>query len=195
AADQRQAAAELVRLAAPEADGRIRPEHPFALGLVDVDRAAERVGPLDHGAVVVRMRDRDHRDPAFVPDAVDELVIEVRDAVPQDVARAALDEQRALTDGERRRAADPEDPAVVADFGLVALEEVFPRDPDLAGVVWDVLTLVLADRARGGRLVGRRVLRRARLAQVARHPAVRSRSATHSTCGVCGNMSTGRARV
>ena len=63
------------------------------------------------------------------------------------------------------------------------------------GVVRDVLARVLADRAGAGRLLARRVLRAAGPTQVRRHQDRASSSATHSTCGVCGNMSTGRART
>ncbi len=95
---------------------------------------------------------------------------------------------------KRRLAADAEDAVVVAHVCLVAVEELLPLDPHLAGVVRNVLARVLADRALGGRRRRRRVLRSARLAEVRRHGSDRSSSATHSTCGVCGNMSTGRAR-
>ena len=62
------------------------------------------VRPLDHRGVVVRVRDRDRREPAFGADPRDDLVVEIRRAVPEDVAGARLDEERALADRERRLA-------------------------------------------------------------------------------------------
>ena len=169
-------------------DRRIRPHHPLPLGLVQVDRAAERVRPLDHRAVVVRMRDRDRGEAALAVDALDELVVEERDAVPEDVAGRALDEQRALADRERRRAADAEHAAVVADVGLVVVDEVLPAQPDLPVVVRDVLPRVLADRAGARRLVGGGYCVAARLAEVVvtAAPARAARRTRRAACaGTC----------
>src|SRR6476646_672072 len=143
----------------------------------------------------MRMGDRDRAEPAFGRHAVDQPVVEIRDAVPEHVAGAALHEQRPLADRERGLAADAENAVVVSHVGLVAVEELLPRHPDLAGGVRDVLTWVLTDRTGRWRLVRRRIVRCAGLAEIRRHAVARSRRATHSTCGVWGNMSTGRARV
>ena len=84
----------------------------------------------------------------------------------------------------------PSTPAVVPNVGLVVRDHVLPRQPRLP--------FVRAGRTAAGPRRSRthpaarrlRVLRSARLADPGRHD-VRSSSATHSTCGVCGNMSTG----
>ncbi len=67
----------------------------------------------------MRVRDRDRREPPFGADPGDDLVVEIRRAVPEDVAGARLDEERTLADRERRLAPDAEDAVVVADVGLV----------------------------------------------------------------------------
>ena len=115
-----------------------------------------------------------------------------RQAVPEHVAARRLDEQRALADAEARLHADAgEARLLLADVGVVPRAHVVVRDPLLA-LLGDVLPLVGADRTVGGRLVGLGELRAAGLAEERRH---RVSSATVSTCGVCGNMSTGRART
>ena len=195
AADQRQPAAEVVRLALP---GRIagsgRSAHFRSASWSRIGHA-KRVRPLDHRRVVVRMGDRDRRQPALGRDALDDLVVEVCDAVPEHVAGVALDEQRALADREARRAADAEDAVVVADVGLVPVEQLVERQPGLAGVVRDVLTRVLADRAGAGRRIARRVLRAAGPTQVRRHQD-RARAARRTRRAACAGTCRpgGRAR-
>ena len=72
----------------------VGPHDPLAVVLVQQDRAVERTPPLDHRRVVVRVRDRDRVQRA---DAVDRLVVEQRDAVPQDVRRPAARAGRCRT--------------------------------------------------------------------------------------------------
>jgi hypothetical protein len=57
----------------------------------------------------VRVRDRDRGDAAELLDPRAELVVEERDAVPEDVSTGRLDEERALADGEARLAAEPDE--------------------------------------------------------------------------------------
>src|SRR2546423_14075431 len=85
-----------------ELDPLVRAHHPLAVGRVQVDGRVEGARPLDHRRVVVRMRDRDRADPAELLDPRAELVVEERDAVPEDVAAPARspDEERALADRE-----------------------------------------------------------------------------------------------
>jgi len=68
--------------------------------------AAERVAPLDHRGIVVRVRDRDAGDAAKGAHDLDGGVVDEADAVPQDVAVRRADQQGALGDRERRRGAD-----------------------------------------------------------------------------------------
>jgi len=102
----------------------------------------------------VRVGDRDRGDPAELLDARAELVVEERDAVPEDVAARArrLDEERALADREARLAADPDETRrLLANLGAVVSPERLERRPPLT-VAADVLPLVLADRAARRRL-------------------------------------------
>jgi hypothetical protein len=93
----------------------------------------------------VRVRDRDRIEAARRPDVRADLVVEERDAVPQDVPAGRADEQRALADREARLAADPDEPRrLLADLGAVVTAELVERRPALA-VPADVLALVLAD--------------------------------------------------
>src|SRR4051794_20745497 len=103
------------------------------------------------------MRDRDRAEAALLRNPLHEVVVEVRDAVPEDVAGCAPHEQRTLTDRERRRAADAEDAVVVSHLRVVPVDELLPREPHLALAVRDVLPRVLADRTRPRRLARRRV--------------------------------------
>ena len=98
---------QLLGLALPERDGRIVAHDPLAVGGVQMDRhAAERPAPLDHGRVVVRMRDRDALDAAHGLDQLDGGAIDQRDAVPQDIAVRGAQKLRALADAERRQGDD-----------------------------------------------------------------------------------------
>ena len=198
AADERQPAAEVVRLARPRSEPPGRAAAPTSAR----PRAAwigqrERVRPLDHRRVVVRVRDRDRREAALGRDALDDLVVEVRRCSPRARCR-----RRSSTSSARWPIANAACSRCRGCRGRRGCRRRAPsssssqRQPHLALVVRDVLARVLADRAGAGRLVARRVLRPAGLAEIASvTQRSRSSSATHSTCGVCGNMSTGRART
>jgi hypothetical protein len=68
----------------------------------------------------VRVRDRDRLEAAGGLDVRADLVVEERDAVPQDVPAGRADEQRALADREARLAPDPDEPGrLLADLGTV----------------------------------------------------------------------------
>jgi hypothetical protein len=100
----------------------------------------------------VRVRDRDRSQAAGRLDVRADLVVEERDAVPQDVPAGRADEQRALADREARLAADPDEAwRLLADLGAVVAPELAERRPALA-VPADVLALVFADGAARRRL-------------------------------------------
>ena len=184
AADQRQPAAERERLARPQRHRGGGAHDPVGVVGVQVHRAAESLGPLDHPRVVVRVRDRDPGEPAAVLDLGRRVLVEERDAVPHQRAAVEGDEQRSLADRQRRVDADAVEAGVVADVVVVACPELLGGRPPLSGL-GHVLALVLADRTALGRRLRRRVLRsrrsgrcmRSRFAMMSRHerrrPALR----------------------
>ena len=139
-------AAELERLAVPVLDPRRRPQHPLRVVSVQMDRAVEAVGPLDHRRVVVRVRDRDPGEAAAPLHFGGGLLVEERDAVPEQVRAAIRDEQGALPDRERRLGADADEAGVVADPVASLGAQLGERRPTLAAL-GHVLTRVGADRA------------------------------------------------
>src|SRR5262249_8800003 len=147
-ADQRQAAEERLTLVLPEADARVRAHHPGALRLVEVDgRVAKGAAPLDHRGVVVRVRDRDLRDPAQLLDPRDRRLVDQPDAVPEEVAFGRLDQEGPLADAELRLGIDRVEPLFfLLDRVPVRPAEALERRP-LLTVRADVLPLVLANRA------------------------------------------------
>jgi hypothetical protein len=117
----------------------------------------------------VRVRDRDHV-------GVLRPVLGERQAVPEQ----PLDLQRALADRERWVEPDADEARLdLLDPEPVVLTQLVERRPPLAAVA-DVLALVEADRARGRRLVGGRVLRPARGAEERRYALTSSFSFANS---------------
>src|SRR5439155_1739826 len=172
ALDERDAARELTR-PPPRDDRGVVALHPLAIRDRDVDRrSTERVAPLDHGAVEMRMRERDAADPALCPDRGDGLVIDVADAVPEDVAVRRPHKQGALPDPERRRHADSDESRLeLAQLDPVLHQpKLFHRGPGLAALA-HVLPLVLADGAMLRRRLARGLLHRAGRADVRPHSA------------------------
>jgi hypothetical protein len=147
AADQRQAVAQVEHLAVPMVDRRVRSHDPFRVGGVEVDRAAEALGPIDHRRVVVRVRDGDRRQASALLDLLRGGVVEQRDAVPQQVGVAEGDEQRALADREVRRRPDADEIALSTDIVRAVGAQLRHRRP-LLPARQDVLAGVGAD---GGR--------------------------------------------
>src|SRR5439155_24586452 len=131
----------------------------LAIGFVQVHRSVpEGTAPLDDARVVVRMRDGDRRHTAERGDRRDKLVVDERDAVPEDVAAWGLDEECPLPDREARLAADPgQARLLLADLGAVPGAELRERRPALA-LPAHVLALVVADRATRRRLLALGVL-------------------------------------
>jgi hypothetical protein len=110
----------------------------------------------------VRVRDRDRAEPAELLDAGADLVVEQRDAVPEDVPARCLDEEGALPDREARRRADANQARpLLPDVRAMVAAKIVERRPPLA-VPADVLSLVLADRAARRRLRALRELTSAR---------------------------------
>ena len=85
----------------PQLDGRVGPRDPLLVVGVQQHRAVEARRPVGHPRVVVRVRDRDRRQPAAALDLRGRLVVEARGAVPHHEALAERDEQRALADRQR----------------------------------------------------------------------------------------------
>ena len=63
---------------------------PPPVGLVHIDGRVELLRPIGHARVEVRVRDRDGPDAAELADARARVVVQHRDAVPQDVALACI---------------------------------------------------------------------------------------------------------
>src|SRR5438874_365252 len=109
ALDERDTGRELAR-SPPCDDRRIGALHPLAVRFRDVDRGAtESLAPLDHRAVEVRMREGDGGDSPASADRGYRVVVDVSDAVPENVAARRSHEQRALPDAERRGDADSDE--------------------------------------------------------------------------------------
>jgi hypothetical protein len=167
--EQADARCDLEPLACPWLDGIIGPHHPLAVVLVDQDRAVELVRPLDHRGVVVRMGDCDRMEAATLPHRGDDLVVDQRLAVPEDVAVLGGHQQRALGDREVGLATDPEQPGqLVADPRPMRGAQLVESCP-LLTVERDVLARVLTDQAGRWGLFGSRELRPAGHAHVVMH--------------------------
>lgn len=94
---------QLVRLAVPEADVRRRTSHKVTVRLVQIDRCVvERLTPVVHRGVEVRVRDRDGLDSSQAVDDLHRRLVDVRGEVPKDVPVLRLHEYGSLTDSEFR---------------------------------------------------------------------------------------------
>src|SRR5690606_12952531 len=111
---------------------------------------------------------RDAFKPAATLDLLDRGVVDEGDAVGEDVAMRRFDEVGLLADADLRLADDLGHARLDLDEPVpVVLSKLFERGPLLA-LRRDVLPVVGADRAGGWRILTRRVLGRARLADEAR---------------------------
>jgi hypothetical protein len=73
----------------------------LTIGRVQVDRhSSERAAPLNHRGVVVRVGDRDGRNPAEPIQQVDGRFVDQGDAVPQHVPRWRARQDRTLPDAK-----------------------------------------------------------------------------------------------
>ena len=126
------------------------PLHPLFVAGVDVDRhPAERLAPVDHRAVVVRVRDRDGATPPSSCTAANRGVVEIGDAVPQQVSALARHQQRALADARtagRCRCPTARGSPCRARISRPAAR-ISSRVVQTLTVRRHVLPLVLADRA------------------------------------------------
>ena len=89
-------------VAIPEADVFAPVHDPLLVGSMDVDGAIERLGPVVHVAVVMRVRKTDRAQSASRLDELDGGLIQQGDAVPKDVSTLRHDEKGALPDREPR---------------------------------------------------------------------------------------------
>src|SRR5580698_9035623 len=96
AVQQRDARQQLLAGAIPKLDGWIRSHHPLLVADMLMDRRVERVAPLDHRGIIMRMRDRDAGDTAQQAYDLDRGIIDEADAVPHYVAVRRTHQQRAL---------------------------------------------------------------------------------------------------
>jgi len=120
APDQREPRAHLPGLSLPEDDRRVRAHHPRAVSGVQVDRRVEDARPLDHGGVIVGVRDGDGGNPAHTADRRDRRLVEQADAIPEHVAARRPHQERPLADGKARFRPDAQQPRVLfLDHGAV----------------------------------------------------------------------------
>ncbi len=94
----------------------------------------------------MRVRDRDALDASHLSDRGNRRVIDVCDAVPEEVSAVCTNENRPLADGELRHGPDADDARVRFDDAVlvVACPQLRQGCPLLALTAY-VLTLVLAD--------------------------------------------------
>lgn len=98
--DQRAPGQDLEGVPIPGPNGSAAGDPPPVIG-VHVDRGtAERIAPLHHGAVVVRVGHGDRRDAAQLGHAGNRGVVDAGHAVPQHVSALAGHQQGPLADGE-----------------------------------------------------------------------------------------------
>ena len=159
AADQAQPVPQLHLLAVPEANVRVGPHHIRAIPGVQVNRnAAERLAPLHHARVVVRVRDGDRSQPSGIRNRFDRFVVEQRDAVPEQIASGCPHQKRALPDRELRVRREAEQVGLFVRAPIAVALAKFAESSPLLPVEPDVLPLVQADRALRWRRFGRREL-------------------------------------
>src|SRR4029079_1036731 len=108
--------------------------------------AAECATPLDRRAVEVRVRHRNPGEPARGAERPHRRVIDVPDAIPEEVAVRRLHEERPLADPDGRRDADAEEPRLLLAHldAMPARRELLQRGPRLPAAA-HVLALVFAD--------------------------------------------------
>src|SRR5262249_55094528 len=144
------------------------------VGGVQMDgNAAEGAAPFHHRGVVMRVGDGDAGEPAERLHDLDGGGIDERDAVPQNIAFGSAQDERALADGKFRHRPDADQAALVL---LIAIE--VPARERLEGSPLltagrNELTLVLTDRAGARRLIRRRKLAAAGLADEGGHHTTR----------------------
>src|SRR5260370_4575323 len=134
ASEERKSAEQSLALATPEFDDGVCPHDPLAVGFLEINRdVAEGSTPLDHGAVVMRMRDGDCTQSTALGDECAGGVIEQRDAVPQQVSFGRFYQKCALADSEVGLGEDGVQRGFFATDRVVGvLTEIVNRSPLLA---------------------------------------------------------------
>src|SRR5260370_10870773 len=118
----------------------------------------------------MRVRHRYPLEAAPRPHGRDSLVIEVSEAVPEEVAGRRLDQQRSLADADRRIATNPGQSRLeVANLDPVAFAVKLGQSGPALALGWNVLALVIADRAVHRRTVTWRLLHATRAADIRIH--------------------------
>src|SRR3979409_1878480 len=101
-------------LPGPRHDRRMRPGDPLPVVAMQIDRnAAERLAPVGHRAIKMRMRNRDRLEAAERPDVFDRLCGRQGNAIPEHAAIGLTNQQRALPDRKTRLDANAEKPEIV----------------------------------------------------------------------------------
>jgi hypothetical protein len=96
----------------------------------------------------MRMREGDASQPTPLPHCRHTLLVDEPEAIPEEVAGWRLDQECALSDPDRRIGADAGEARLeVADFDVAAFRTQLGQRGPLLSLGWDVLALVLADRA------------------------------------------------
>src|SRR5690606_14051280 len=91
----------------PKDNGRVWTHHPLAISCMQVDRRAPKsLAPLHHAGIVVGVRDGNRGNAPHSLNRGDRRIIEQGNAIPEQVAARALEQQAALADGKFWLAAD-----------------------------------------------------------------------------------------
>src|SRR4030095_4373353 len=106
AVDQRQIIPKRKCRSSPKIYAPILAHDPFAIGRMQKDLGVKTLGPFDHRRVEMRMRNRDGADASADVYLGDCLVVQQRDAVPEQISSGRLQKQSALTDCKFRFSAD-----------------------------------------------------------------------------------------
>src|SRR4029077_7865067 len=109
------------------------------------DLGVKTLGPFDHGRVEMRMRNHYGADAAVCVYLGDCLVVQKRDAIPEQISSGRLQKQSPLPDGKFRFSTDAQKSRrFIFDSVVMISREPFERRPFLAGVT-DELTLIFAN--------------------------------------------------
>src|SRR6266566_6256616 len=109
------------------------------------DLGTKTLGPLDHRRVEMRMRNPDGADAAACFYLGDCLVVQQRDAIPEQISSRRLEKQSALADREFRFGADAQKlRRFLFDAVVMISLKAFERRPFLAGVT-DELPFIFAN--------------------------------------------------
>src|SRR5438034_8933998 len=123
------------------------------------DFGVETLGPFGHRRVEMRMRNRDGADAAACVYLGDCLVVQQRDAIPEQISSRRLEKQSALADRKVRFSADAQElPRFVSDAVVMISLQSLERRPFLTGVT-NKLPFIFANWTARRRRRGLRKLR------------------------------------